>query len=431
LISSGKQFKLQQLLFGNNSGRVAIMRLFIEGSLLAALGIMLLEQWNVFAQLQDSMFNAVDAQQYKAYGEYLLDIGGYASSTRPYLYPLLVAGLYKLGGIQLLWCFQFVLHVTGGMLLFATNRSTFRSVILWFGIVMLYGIHPTLLVQTAHALTESIITFLMCVLVYVQFSKSPAKILHSILIIGMASVIKPLFLYLYVGILAALFYRALKTKSRRLIFKIPVIASIIIVITQPMLMKIQQGSFFFSKIGSITIHDYYLQLLYARVEGISFPLQSGPKEKDTQQIATATATWTTRDILSYAAQNPANAVFTGVETIFTNLDSGSQLLPGNKETLPMLHGWVKATRKLSVGFHLLAVLGIIILAFKKSLIHLMAEHAILLLTLLYIIVTSGISFWQGDRLVIIALPIWMIVYARVFKLVVRMLRGKLHEVQHR
>jgi len=247
----------------------------------------------------------------------------------------------------------------------------------------------------------------------------------------MASVIKPLFLYLYVGILAALFYRALKTKSRRLIFKIPVIASIIIVMTQPVLMKIQQGSFFFSKIGSITIHDYYLQLLYARVEGIPFPLQSGPKEKDTQQIATATATWTTGDILSYAAQNPANAVCTGLETIFTNLDSGSQLLPGNKETLPMLHAWAKAARTLSVGFHLLAVLGIIILAFKKSLIHLMAEHAILQLTLLYIIVTSGISFWQGDRLVIIALPIWMIVYARVFKLVIRMLRGKLDEVQHR
>lgn len=410
MISSGKQFKLQQLLFDNNSGRVAIMRLFIEGCLLATLGIVLLYHWNVFAQVQDSMFSAVDAQQYKAYGEYLLNIGGYASSTRPYLYPLLVTGLSKLGGIQLLWCFQFVLHVTGGMLLLATNRSAFRSVKLWFAIVLLYGIHPTLLVQTAHALTESIITFLMCVLVYVQFSKSRAKFLHSILIIGIASVIKPLFLYLYLGILAALLYRALKTKSGRSIFKIPLIASIIIVMTQPVLMKIQQGSFFFSKIGSITIHDYYLQLLYARVEGISFPLQSGPNENDAQQIASATAAWTTGDILSYVAHHPVYAAFTGVETIFFNIDSGSQLLPGNKETLPVLHGWANAVRKLSVGFHLLAVLGIIILAFKKSLKNRLAENARPLLTLLYIITTSGISFWQGDRLVIIALPIWIIVY---------------------
>ncbi len=407
------------------------MRLYIEGSLLATLGIILLHQWNVFTKVEHTMLSAVDAQQYKAYGDYLLDIGGYASTTRPYLYPLLVAGLSKLGGIQLLWCFQFVLHVAGGMLLFATNRNTLRSTMLWFAIVVLYGMHPTLLVQTGHALTESIVSFLMCLLVYVQFSNSSGKISQSILIIGIASVIKPLFLYLYLGILAMVFYRALKTNSGRSIFKIPVIASIIIIMTQPVLMKIQQGCFFFSKIGSITIHDYYLQLLYARVEGISFPLQSGPKKNDAQQIATATAAWTTGDILSYAAQHPVNAVFTGIETIFSNLDSGSQLLPGNKETLPMLHGWAKAVRKFSVGFHLLAVLGIIIIAFKKSLKNRLAENAIPLITLLYIIITSGISFWQGDRLVIIALPIWIIVYATVFKLVVSTLRSKLHEVQHK
>jgi hypothetical protein len=370
------------------------------------------------------MFSAVDAQQYKAYGEYLFDTGGYASSTRPYLYPLLVEVLFKSGGVQFLWFFQFLLHVVGGMLLFASNRNTLRSVLLWFGIVVLYGMHPTLLAQTSHALTESVITFLICVLVYVQFSDPSKKTTRSVLVLSVASVIKPLFLYLFFVVLIALLYRSLRTKSLYKPYKLSITVSIIVVMIQPLIMKKQEGSFFFSKIGGITVQDYYLQLLYARIKSIPFPIQSGPNEKDAQTISSATATWTTKDILIFAAQHPATALLTGGETIISNLDSGSQLLPGTEKTFPMLHKWAKVVRKLTVGFHLLALLGITVLAFRKSAKKWLIQHPIPVLTLLYIIITSGISFWQGDRLVIIALPIWLITYAALFKIIVRILNSK-------
>jgi hypothetical protein len=37
----------------------------------------------------------------------------------------------------------------------------------------------------------------------------------------------------------------------------------------------------------------------------------------------------------------------------------------------------------------------------------------LALMLYYILLTSGISFWQGDRLVLPALPLWLVLYSLI------------------
>lgn len=68
------------------------------------------------------------------------------------------------------------------------------------------------------------------------------------------------------------------------------------------------------------------------------------------------------------------------------------------------------------AFFFLIMLDVILLWVKRSRDEL-ALIAVLSFVLYFILLTGGISFWQGDRLVLPSLPVWITLYtATIFHL---------------
>ncbi|MGL5888415.1 MAG: hypothetical protein ACRC3B_00940 [Bacteroidia bacterium] len=387
-----------------------------EAALLLIPYLYFLLQWNFTEILPDTLFSSADSQQYKAYGDYLTGSGDYASATRPYLFPLFVKLCYAAGSSFGVWFVQAVLHLWGGLLLFGVVRQTSKSVLGWFVVLVLYGMHPSLAVHTLHALTETVTVFLMALFVYF-LSRSPhldeLRRVKAVAVLAVSVVVKPVFLYVFICALVWLIWRERGELLRKRVKAVILGFSLAVLFVQPVLMKLQHGQFFVSKIGEITLRDYYFRMLYARASGINFPLAQGPSVQDAALIDGTIKDYTAGDILKFAAANPLLAAKTGGELVYSNIDSGSQLA-GNLNGGEGLKFWGHFIRKCSLAAFFLALLSFLILAVRRKLRPLFPGYTATAILLLYILLVSGISYWQGDRLVVFALPLWLAVYPALY-----------------
>ncbi|MCU0432115.1 MAG: hypothetical protein MUC87_01520 [Bacteroidia bacterium] len=408
------------------SGSPNYKRFLVELLCLLVPYLYYLSQWNITEVLPGTLYSSTDSQQYKAYGEFLTGVGGYASDTRPYLFPLFVRLCELAGGVWAVWFVQALLHVGGGLLLFSVVRQTSRWWPGWWCVVLFYGTHPSLAVHTMHALTETVTVFLLSLFVYFLTRAPHADALRrvkALLVLALAVVVKPVFLYVFLCALVWLIWRerGFLFRSRALLALLGI--SLVCVLVQPVLMKRQQGEFFLSRIGEITLREYYFRMLYARAEGLSFSLTGGASYTDADKIDNAVKNASTGDIVRVAARNPMLAVSTGAEVVYTNIDSGS-ILVGQLNGGEGIAFWSEFMRKFTLGAHFAALAGMLwLLVRRKWRAFFPGFHATLLLWA-YILLVSGISFWQGDRLVIFALPLWVTLYPAVYLAVWRSFRKK-------
>lgn len=374
--------------------------------------------WDFAHALPESLYSATDAQQYRAYGEYLTGAGGSASDTRPYLFPLFIRLFDMAGGVFGVWLIQALLHVSGGLFLFAAIRQTSKTVFGWVMVWFFYTLHPSLAVHTLYALTETVSVFLMALFVYFLTRKPHAdafRRVKAVAVLAVAVVVKPVYVYVFVAALVWLIWRERKFLLRRRAALI-LGFSLAVVLVQPVLMKLQQGGFFISRIGEITLREYYYRLLYARAEGIHFPLNEGPAYYDALKIDSAVHGATTGTVAKFALAHPLPAAQTGFELVYSNIDCSSQLIKRFRGAATT-EWWGYVMRKASLYAHFLALAGLLFILFRRKWRSLFPGFKAVSLLLVYILLVSGISFWQGDRLVIFALPLWVVVYAAVYKAV--------------
>lgn len=392
--------------------------MLVEMLLLLVPYVFFLVQWDFDRVLPDTLYSAVDSQQYQAYGAYLTGSGDYASDTRPYLYPLFIQLSAMAGGEFGVWFMQALLHVCGGLLLFAAIRQTSKNLFGWLMVWFFYALHPSLAVHTLYALTETVSVFLMALFVYFLTRKPHADALRrvkAVAVLAVAVVVKPVYLYMYVLALCWLCWRERTFLLRRraaLILSL----SLMVVLVQPVLMKVQQGEFFLSRIGEITLREYYYRLLYARTEGFVFSLTEGGAATDKSTIDSAVHAASTGTVIKLAAKHPLITAQTSAEVIYGNVDSGSQLIKKLSEVEMTAH-WGYIMRKTSLYAHFLALAGWLYLLLRRRRRQLFPGFRAVSVLLVYILLVSGISFWQGDRLVIFALPLWVVIYAAVYKAV--------------
>jgi hypothetical protein len=394
-------------------------RILVEMLLLLVPYVFFLSHWDFTETLPDTLYSATDAQQYKAYGEYLTGAGGYASDTRPYFFPLFIRFSAMAGGDFGVWFMQALLHVCGGLLLFAAVRQTSKTLWGWLMVWFFYALHPSLAVHTLYALTETLTVFLMALFVYFLTRRPHVDSLRrvkAVAVLAVAVVVKPVYLYVFVFALCWLCWR-----ERKFLFKsrnslLILVFSLAVVLVQPLLMKVQQGEFFVSRIGEITLRDYYYRLLYARTEGINFGLSDGPLAVDALRIDNAVRGTTSAEIVKYAMKHPLLAVQTGAEVVYGNVDSSSQLYKRVRDPVST-EWWGYIMRKISLYAHFLAVACLLYLFLRRARGRLFPGFKAISVLLVYILLVSGISFWQGDRLVIFALPLWVVLYAAVYSAV--------------
>jgi len=417
-------------------------RLSINPDLLAIGGILVLVYFTFtmffgyFQNIQQTMFWASDARSYRAVGEWLLSLGhrdpaqwcqdvkpvgctnwisGLGSSdatlVRPFFYSLLVALAYKAGGIYGIWIMQFGLWVASGVLLYASLKKVAKSrFIVLCGMCLFVG-NLTLIVLTFHALTEVLTTFLLSVLVVLivnnqNLSRNKFWLL-TIFIVSLLTVTKPVYQILLFIILiyriGSLIQQKRKPQLRSAIYLFLALSPVLIQIG---VMKARHNTFSISKIGTFTVKYYYISRVYGELKGLSV-----------REARVYVRALQHREIFSFLVRNYKTSIRVYLRNIKENVLTKSNFI--NPKEHPTLFRYMKLLNKVYYKLHLfmlpLVFVLLIILATQyrqQSFVRERVEKILyFLIPLLLVFLTSGITFWQGDRVVLPSLPLWIVLYA--------------------
>ncbi len=333
--------------------------------------------------------------------------GGTDSFTdiRPFLYPLLLLITDFFGGIYSSWFFQFCLWLmTVNLVFISIFKLTSNSIIAFVGALMT-TVNLSFVLLTMYGLSEVTLIFLISVFIYYVVKhyherKAPQFILFALLIASLMTVVKPLyyllFLFLSFVIFPLSYFRIFLAKRRLFLFLLLAVSPVII---QLSVMKIRHDTFSISKISSVTLRNYYFSLLYSRINNISFE-QAKKHAKDVSG----------REILDFTIENPKESLYTFWNTMKSNINSRCELI--DRKNNPDSYRWMERLNSIYYYFHefffyLLLLSLILVLARYKGLI---LFFCLIIIPLYLVILTSGISFNQGDRLVLPALPLWIVLY---------------------
>lgn len=392
--------------------------LFLRLLLLCVPYFIALYAWNFPAALDRFLFLSDDSKQYHDFGKWLWGDGRSCSDVRPFLFPLLLQLCLKAGGPVFFWCFHFLLYIGSGLLMTHTVQRTTRSPIIATIALLLYSMNFSVAVLTLHALTEITGIFFITLLVYFLLSEQerhPNRRVLVFLCACLLALVKPLFLYPALFILAWMLWQEGGELLRRRAKALLLLFALLLTATQPLLMKLNYGRFFFSQIGEITLRDYYYEKLYADVNGIPLDLRSGGSEADLARIRSAVKDARTGDIAHYTLQHFPQAVRTYSDIVNTNLNVGSELVSAAGGP-PFFERTMHYMKTIVLVLHALALLSFLLLLVRNRFRFAAFPPGLLpaYLLVLYILLASGISFWQGDRLVVIAVTGWLSVYPLLF-----------------
>jgi len=374
-----------------------------------------------FGYIQDihqTMFWTPDSRSYRSVGEWLLSLvqrepisgGSDATLVRPFFYPFLLAIAYALGGIYGIWIIQFMLWLVSGILLYLALKRVARCLfIVLCGLCLFVG-NLTLIILTFHALTEVLTTFLLTVLVILITNKESIvedKFWFSVIfVVSLLTATKPVYIILLIIIISyriIAFSRAKQRLQSRMIYFLLAISPVLLQIG---IMRMRHNTFSISKIGFLTVKYYYMSQIYSKLEGL--PIH------EARMYVQPFCTW---DMLVYLVRNYKLSIYIYLENIKENILTKSNFI-NPKEHL-LLFGYMIFLNGVYFVLHLLMlplvlVLFVILIVkyqqerdFRKQI-----EKVVYLLTpFLLILVTSGITFWQGDRIVLPSLPLWITLYA--------------------
>jgi hypothetical protein len=165
----------------------------------------------------------------------------------------------------------------------------------------------------------------------------------------------------------------------------------------------KHGEFKVSKIGSVTLARYFIAQGIAQVDGIDFQNARIKSEK-----------LSSRERLIFLTTHFRTNYNNFTDNIKDNIQGAPTFLnfpiPGKnpKSTIFMFN-----FNKISLLLHrIFFVLGILLMIqlWRKSQFELVIPMMILFVLNIYLIVMTGISFWQGDRLTLPAIALWAVLY---------------------
>jgi len=345
---------------------------------------------------------ANDSGTYRDAGEWLF---GRADNTlisrRPWLYPLLLGlarTLFHGNAEAVMWFLQFLTWLGCGFFLFFSLRNAIGSMpVALIGAGIFYS-HPSPLILTFHGMTESLNFLLIAIFCWMLTRESSNRLPYSLLLIVLATVVKPIYLLHIFLLIGYIFLRERQTPRLK---QAGLIALVLIPIwIQLILSYIAIGKLTVSSIGSFTFRDYLVADVYMRIEGTEW--------RETTDLI---SDWTTSDQLNYLWQHKRVAALTyRAHVIEANMWTGSffTLREGNR------------TKDFAIVFNSIATYLHVIM-FPLVAYYLLSKNysknketiAILYITFWVQVFTSGISTGQEDRLLITTLPIWILTYLLV------------------
>lgn len=382
-------------------------------TLLLLNGVWLVIYFTVFAVLPHTVSDSVlfctpDAQQYLSTSTEFYDFTQTgASDVRPFLYPLLIRIVHGAGGAGALWFVQLLCWLGSANFIFlALQRVTLKNSFAIAG-SLVFAVNLSAIVITLHGLTETVTILLLSCLLYVltvRDSQKPLRTIHRVLLLlVLLTVVKPLFYIPLLLVLAALpffTFRLYRQQPRKLFMLVLLLLPLVFQLT---LMNVKYNTVTVSHITAKTLRNYLLAQGLQKTEGGTWDetmirAQQLPGE----------------EVVHHLLEN--KKLYTGLlyENLHGNIAAKPTylLFPAHLEQTAFAK-FMERTNTVYYYLHLLFLLPWLaaLVTARRS-----RNHDALLLLMaagmlnLYILGTSAISFWQGDRLVLPALPVFAVLY---------------------
>jgi hypothetical protein len=354
--------------------------------------------------LGELMFWSNDANKYKEIADWVFGLK--TSSTYialiPLFYPLLL-GVMSLGGVYLIWFVQFAFWLVSiNLIAYRIGQFTGRNL---FSVIafVIFSVNISLITLTFHALTETLVLFLSSLWLFVFFGNNSRFNLKELfiltLLLSLLAVTKPVYqlhlgLFLMV-VLAITVFRRVNVIGTLVVL----VLALIPVIIQLSIMANLYHSFGLSKLSGRTMKDYYFSKVYMQVEKLP------TIEAARQQVID----YDDKQIRHYLYEHPRQSATVFVETVVRNMVSGSNFIDRTKYYNFFL--FTVFTNLIYFCIHIILLpVTIRTMLFEKGVNLQVGFSYIFFLLILF---GAGFSFFQGDRLIVTSLPLWLITYAYV------------------
>jgi hypothetical protein len=383
-------------------------------------------QWAYYLTgLEDSKVNidqpgryfwwANDSRSYRDVGEWLFGRSDITSiDHRPWLYPLLLGlsrTLFGGGAESVMWVLQFLMWLGSGALIYLGLQNGTRSTILAMLGAGFFFSHPSPLILTFHGMTETLNILLISLFCWVLTTAMTNRIYYALLLVALTTVTKPIYLLF---LLLLIIYIIVRYKPPSRWKQVAWIALLLLPIwIQLLLSTIAVGKPTLSTIGSYTFKNYLVADVYLRTEGTEW--------RETMKLI---EDWDLQQQLSYLwGHQRATLLTVRSHLVDSNLWVGSFFTLGEGNRMKEFAFNLNAV---SAYLHLL--MAPLVLYYLLSAKYRGHKETIALLYICFVLqfLTSGISAGQDDRLLITALPLWIVAYILVLA---GMNRGKIYPAQ--
>lgn len=347
---------------------------------------------------------ANDSRSYRAAGEWLFGRSDVLSiEHRPWLYPLLLGlarTLFGGGTESVLWILQFLMWLGSGALIYLSVQNTTRSTLFALLGAGIFFSHPSPLILTFHGMTETLNIVLISAFCWVLTGSMTNRIGYAVLLMALATVTKPIYLLFLILLVLYVIFQYREKPKQRLAGWIAVL--LLPIWIQLLLSAIGIGRPTLSSIGGYTFKNYLVADVYLRTEGTEW-----------RETTVLIEDWDLRQQLSYLWEHQRMTLLTVREHLIdSNLLTGSffALGEGNR-----MREFSITMNGIAAYVHLLMLPLVIYYLLSARYRH--KKEAIALLYVGFVLqwLTSGISTGQDDRLMITALPLWLVVYFSVIK----------------
>lgn len=346
---------------------------------------------------------ANDSRSYQAAGDWIFGrTESNAISYRPWLYPLLIGlarTLFGTGAENVLWITQFLMWLVSGVLIYLAVHHATRSTTLAIVGAGFFYLHPSPLILTFHGMTETLNILLISLFAWVLTTDRFNRLFVAVLLIALATVTKPIYLiYLILLVIFTLRQDTGMPRSKQAGW----IALLLLPIWIQLLLSYSvSGRFTVSTIGGYTFKNYLVADVYMYAEGTEW--------RPTMALI---EDWDLRQQLDFLWQHKRGTLVTiRSHLVDANMWTGSffTLGEGNR-----MEGFAITINAVTSYLHLIMMPLVIyyLLASRYT----ENKRIIALLYSCFIIqwLTSGISTGQEDRLMMTAIPLWIVTYLLVF-----------------
>ncbi|MBI5218488.1 MAG: hypothetical protein HY958_06110 [Bacteroidia bacterium] len=357
------------------------------------------------------MFSSPDSKDYLAVGNWIFEQKETIQTMfNPFMFPLLLKFFLIIGGVKGVWLFQFFLWIGSINLLFFSLKRASNIFMAFIGTI-LFSINLSYIALTLHALADVTSTFIISWLIFYLTGKSfdfkKAQCFYIlVLFFSILSGIKPIFfpiLIFCIAIVFPLFYLKSFLRDTK---KYLLLIVLIPVIIQFSIMVVRHHTFSLSTKGLFTLNQYFFAQGYAAAENITID-EARPIIKD--KSLGFMLPYMLNHLQIFSSNFKDNI-------ILENLKGPPTFLAYPPEYKHQLfYTFMDKLNKLFFQFHLLFILPCLFLLYYLAKRHssLLKYYLVFYVLFWYLVLMTGIAFWQGDRYNISFEPFWIIMYAMV------------------